>query len=59
MGNELYVMTPNIDLEETVYGNNLTVMNGHGIPRDFPPSMTLFQPCRTHNDMDNLSASAY
>ena len=51
----MYIMTPNIDLDiGTIYGNNLTVMNGHGIPRSFPPTMTLFQPGRKQYDNDNL-----
>ena len=55
MGNELYIMSPNVQVESgTIYGNNMTVMNGYGIPRSFSPTMTLFQPSRTQYDMDNM-----
>ena len=49
MGNNIYVLSPNIDLEadskqKHVHGNGLTIVNGHEFPYHFPHTMTLFQP---------------
>ena len=49
MGNNLYMMSPNIELGQVgepphVHGNGLTIVNGYGVPYHFPHTMTLFQP---------------
>ena len=43
LGGNLYVMSPTVDLSETIHGNGLTIVNGISSPYHFPSSLTLFQ----------------
>ena len=59
VGNNIYVMAPNIDIDEFnthIHGNGLTVVNAFlNKPYHFPNSMTLFQPSQEQYDGANLA----
>ncbi len=47
VGNNIYAMSPLMEVGESasnaVFGNGLTLVNGHDAPYHFPNTMTLFQ----------------
>ena len=61
VGNNLYAMSTNLDIgiegsvNNSVFGNGLTVVNGYGVPYYFPHSLTFFQPSQDQYDGINLS----
>lgn len=62
MGNNLYVMSPQIDVgnethsfgDYTLYGNGLAIVNGNGNSQWLPNSATLFQPSEEEYVKSNI-----